>query len=118
MSLTPLRINSCVLGKPPWQGSAIDPDITVSRDWFLSTSKVDILLSSNEPELKSLVPSKNVTWSSVLSCISNVVSSLLLDKNWRVSTPINLLAELKAVACINSIWEVAPAGSVICWKFP
>ena len=102
VSVPPLNTNSCLLGSPPLH----EPLIPWNIDWFLSTSNVDILLTSKETELKSYVPSKKVTWSSVLSCSSKLVSSLLFAKNCNVSTPINLLADPKAVDATTSPWVI------------
>ena len=62
---------------------------------MISTSKVEILLSSLDPDPKSFVPSKSVKCSSVFSCCVKEVFVLLENKKSKVFIPINLLAEPK-----------------------
>ena len=87
LSFTPLRNSSWVLGKKSWH---LDPKFDLF--WFLSTSKVLILLSSLNPGAKFLVPSTNVIYNSVFSW--SIEALILCLSNYsKVSCPINLLAD-------------------------
>ena len=58
--------------------------------------------------LKSFVPSKKVTWSSVFSCVVKERSVLLFLKNFKEFNPINLLAdpnpEVFIISVLSSPW--------------